>query len=293
MALESAEQPSDQPSLPPAVAAALRDAAPGTRRFVDAPGRRWSVLEWGDATDQPLLLIHGVTSSAGTWWRVGPALAAAGHRVVAPDLPGHGLTGGWRGQHRIADSAAEVAGLMRFLDLPVDTSVVGHSWGGAIAAALPAAGPRPRRLVLLDPPAMSRVIAQAMVDDPSETSYANMAAAARAVRGANPSWSDGDVAMKAEALMQFDHAAARDVLLGNEWDAGLTGLASWSADEVETWLVRGDPEFGGLTPDDAVEMLAGYVDPERVMTIPRGEHSPHRALAQATTAALLQALGRV
>ncbi|MFC4742008.1 alpha/beta hydrolase [Gordonia hankookensis] len=29
-----------------------------------------------------------MTTDSGSWWAVGPALAARGYRVVAPDLPG-------------------------------------------------------------------------------------------------------------------------------------------------------------------------------------------------------------
>ncbi|MGH2816717.1 MAG: alpha/beta hydrolase, partial [Actinomycetota bacterium] len=50
---------------------------------------------WGDGADpsRPLtVLVHGVTSSSRTWWRVGPALAERGFRVLAVDLRGHGAS---------------------------------------------------------------------------------------------------------------------------------------------------------------------------------------------------------
>jgi pimeloyl-ACP methyl ester carboxylesterase len=95
--------------LPPAVAAALRAPTEGDRFAVEVAGIPWSALAWGDPGARPLLLIHGVTSSAATWWRIGPALAATGRRIVAVDLPGHGMTGHWQGHHRIRDNAADVA----------------------------------------------------------------------------------------------------------------------------------------------------------------------------------------
>ena len=63
---------------------------PGVREVVTAAGIPFSALTWGDPSARPLVLLHGVTASAAIWWRVGPALAATGRRVVAPDLPGHG-----------------------------------------------------------------------------------------------------------------------------------------------------------------------------------------------------------
>ena len=73
--------------------------------LVDAAGYTWHMVEWGEPTDPPLLLVHGVTSSSETFWQVGPTLAASGLSVVAVDLPGHGRTGGWRGRHRFIETA--------------------------------------------------------------------------------------------------------------------------------------------------------------------------------------------
>ena len=141
--------------LPAAVAAALRAPTEGERIAVEAAGIPWSALAWGDPGARPLLLIHGVTSSAAIWWRVGPALAATGRRVVAVDRPGHGQTGHWQGHHRFRDNAADVAAFVRAAGLDRDDlQVVGHSWGAMTAAALPAAGLRPATLVLVDPPAV-------------------------------------------------------------------------------------------------------------------------------------------
>ena len=93
------------------------------------------------------------------WWRVGPALAAAGHRVVAVDQAGHGRTGHWQGHHRFRDNAADVVAFARAIGLGSDAlRVIGHSWGGLTAAALPVAGLRPARLVLLDPPVVPHAI---------------------------------------------------------------------------------------------------------------------------------------
>ena len=47
---------------------------------------------WGDGHRRALFL-HGISSNAAGWWRLGPDLAALGFTVVAPDLRGHGETG--------------------------------------------------------------------------------------------------------------------------------------------------------------------------------------------------------
>lgn len=62
-------------------------------------------------------------------------------------------------------------------------------------------------------------------------------------------------------------------------------------DGRRAWLVRGDPAAGGLVPDSAIPALAAAVGPGHVLTIAGGPHAPQRLLPEATTLALLRALG--
>src|SRR6476660_4075891 len=134
----------DLPAPVRAVLAAPASIEPGERSVTVAAGIPFASIAWGERAGRPLVLLHGVTASAGIWWRVGPALAATGRRVIAPDLPGHGLTGQWAGHHRFRDNAIDVAAWVRAAGLDVPgLQVVGHSWGGMTSAALPVAGIRP------------------------------------------------------------------------------------------------------------------------------------------------------
>lgn len=95
-----------------------------------------SYLEWTplQETGSPVLLLHGggADNAQLSWGELGPALADAGHRVVAPDHPGFGrsarpaqpLT-----QHRLLDSLTE---FVEALDLG-DYVVAGLSLGGGLA----------------------------------------------------------------------------------------------------------------------------------------------------------------
>jgi pimeloyl-ACP methyl ester carboxylesterase len=280
------------PRLPTRVADALAHPTAGERLIVQAAGIPFAALAWGDPDGRPLLLIHGVTSSSGNWWRLGPALAATGRRAVALDLPGHGRTGHWTGHVRFRDNAADVAAFARAAGLAVEAlQVVGHSWGAMTAAALPVAGLRPATLVLLDPPSMSYATALAMTLEPDERRYDDLDEAIRAVRAESPAWDDRDVRAKAEALTQLDVEAARAVLLQNQWDAGLADLAEPAAADIQVWVVRGDPAAGGLVPDAVLPALGARIGADHVLTIEGGPHSPHRIHPAETTAALLRALG--
>jgi len=280
--------------LPDAVAAALDAPIPGDRIAVSAAEIPWSALTWGDAQARPLLLIHGVTSSAAVWWRVGPALAATGRRVVAVDQAGHGRTGHWKGHHRFRDNAADIAAFIRAagLDRP-DLQVIGHSWGAVTSAALPVAGVRPATLVLLDPPVLPFERISLEASDPSQQPAALIADAEAAVRAAEPGWSDGDVQAKAQAVMELDFEAARAVLLDNgDWDGGMADLRDPAADGLDVWLVRGDPATGGYVDDEAAAAFADIIGSDHVLTIAGGPHSPQRTHPQETVACFLEALGR-
>jgi len=278
--------------LPTPVATAATDPAPGERLVVEAAGIPFSVPAWGDPAARPLALLHGVTASAAVWWRVGPALAATGRRVLAPDLPGHGRTGHWTGRHRFPDMAADVAAWVRAagVDRP-DLQVIGHSYGAMVTAHLPTAGVKPATLVLLDPPVLPHALMAKQVEDTTERAYDDLGEAIAEVTESEPTWSPGDVRAKAEALTEIDEAAARAVLLGNgDWDGGLSGLASPAAAGLDIWLVKGEQATGSYLPDAAVPSFVARLGADHVLTVRRGAHSPQRRHLEATLVAFLRAL---
>jgi pimeloyl-ACP methyl ester carboxylesterase len=281
------------PSLPDPVKQALANPPPGRRWWAEAAGYRWHGVEWGDPADPPILLVHGVTSDGGTFWRLGPALAAAGRHAVAVDLPGHGRTGGWRGRHRFEETADDVRALLETLGLVrEDLAVLGHSWGARTVTSLPAVGLTPRRLILLDPPVLTLEQLQFMTLDPEEQPISEPDQAVAILAAAHPDWSPGDVLAKAEGLTRFDREAVRAVLLDNgHWDAGLDQLAHPAAQDVDIWLIRGEPAHGGLTADHVMPAFEQRLGADRVVTIPGGPHSPQRTHIDELTAALLDILG--
>jgi pimeloyl-ACP methyl ester carboxylesterase len=279
--------------LSPDVAAAVAHPEEGLRRAVEAGGIGWGTLSWGDPSDPPLLLVHGVTSNAGTWWRVGPALAATGRHVIAVDLPGHGSVTPWSGRHRFAETAAELASFIRAagLDRP-GLAVLGHSWGGMVSAHLPLVGIRSAVIVLLDPPCLDLAGMEELTRQATEQHYDSMDEARAAVRTENPGWSDGDVEAKARALTEFNEGAVLAVLVGNgAWDAGMGALRDPAATSIPTWLIRGEWATGGLIADSEVPAIEAQLGGGHVITIAGGPHSPHRTHPEATILAILRALG--
>ncbi|WNB86023.1 alpha/beta hydrolase [Cellulomonas sp. ATA003] len=79
----------------------------------------------------PVVLVHGVRTSATMWRAQVAALERAGHRAVAVDLPGHGTL---RGQRFTLDGAVDrVAATVD--DVGGRALVVGLSLGGYVAIA--------------------------------------------------------------------------------------------------------------------------------------------------------------
>ena len=282
----------DLPAPVRAVLAAPAAIGPGERSVTEAAEIPFASIAWGETGGRPLVLLHGVTASAAIWWRVGPALAATGRRVMAPDLPGHGLTGHWAGRYQFRDNAADIAAWIRAVGLDVpEVQIVGHSWGAMTAAALPRVGIRPSTLVLLDPPAVPLSIIARMANDPAEVPGPDLAATIADLAARNPAWSAPDVRAKAEALLQLDVAAARAIVLENgDWDAGLTDLSDPTSAGIPTWIVRGDPAAGGYLPDVMLPALAARVGAGHILTLASAPHAPQRLFPEATTLALLRAL---
>ena len=70
----------------------IESLAPPGGRWVDVGDSRLFVQEWGPPDGPVLLLAHGTGAWSGTWFELPAALAAAGWRVVAVDLPPFGFS---------------------------------------------------------------------------------------------------------------------------------------------------------------------------------------------------------
>ena len=71
----------------------LLAATPATEQRLVLAGISTAMLIGGDGP--PIVLLHGPGEFAFTWLRVIPELAKT-HRIIVPDLPGHGAFSGGR-----------------------------------------------------------------------------------------------------------------------------------------------------------------------------------------------------
>lgn len=157
--------------------------------------------------ERTAVLLHGMTGSHESWWRIVPLLVENGYRVLAIDLPGHGVSprdGTMtvdRAARSIAESIADECG-------PTPDLAMGHSYGGLLLAAAVYSGVlAPGLSVYVDTPFTTRggwdraeTIASYEQDKRART-YDGL-------RASRPHYSDQDCVVEARAAERFDPATA-------------------------------------------------------------------------------------
>ena len=133
--------------------ARLLAGLPVIERRLQVAGVSTAVLEGG--AGPPIVLLHGPGDFAGMWMRIIPDLVTT-HRVIAPDLPGHGTS-------ELVDGRLDADGLRAWLSgliertCPSPPILVGHVLGGAIGARFAINhSDRLSRLVLVDSLGLAR-----------------------------------------------------------------------------------------------------------------------------------------
>lgn len=104
--------------------------------FISANGLKLHYRRWRSPDSPPelppILLLHGLASSAHIWNLVAPLLAAHGYVVTAIDQRGHGESDkpgtGYDFATILADDTAAIEALA--IEHPI---IVGHSWGAMVA----------------------------------------------------------------------------------------------------------------------------------------------------------------
>ena len=228
-------------------------------------------------------LVHGVMALAETWWRIGPALAARGWRVVAVDLPGRGgdvrRDGRWTSLR--SSTASRRGSTARSTSWWVTASE--RSSRSGCSARDPGAA---RAVVLEEPPGPGAIdlgaLATVIVHDAAAVRIDRAPLIARE-REANPRWDAGDVERSVRGIEEADSDAIVAALNGPlRWD-----LSALLAGIDFPTLVLAAPDAPGGFPLDAGSALRGAdreavraaLAPERFVEI-EGGHCLHRDDAQ-------------
>jgi pimeloyl-ACP methyl ester carboxylesterase len=110
------------------------------------------VAQAGDPEAPPVMLVHGWPQH---WWewRAQIGVLAQTHRVICPDLRGHGWSDAPRGDYRKQTMADDLVHLLDALGHSKPIPLVGHDWGGWISFLLALSAPeRVSRLLAMSIP---------------------------------------------------------------------------------------------------------------------------------------------
>lgn len=246
---------------------------------VVANGLEHHVVTWGDETADPVLLLHGFMDAGATWDLVGPAIASAGFRVLAPDLRGFGESGtAPRGAYyHFPDYVADLAALAPKRPL----RIVGHSMGGTVATLFSGSQPeRVKALVLIEgvgppdnvpeiaPDRMRRWLEQ-LASERTEKPIASMDEAVKRLRGNHPHVPDDLLRSRAVHLVRKDDSGtlrwAFDPL--HRTTSPMPFFSSvyraFAARVTCPVLFVGGGE-NGWHPSDEAERLAAFANHERI-----------------------------
>jgi long-chain acyl-CoA synthetase len=107
------------------------------RRNVPIPGiagAELSVLDlWPEGAEHTIVFLHGYAGVLESWEFQINYFASHNHRVIAPDLRGHGQSDAPYTRYTMDELVADLYAISQKLKLPPQFSLVAHSFGGSIA----------------------------------------------------------------------------------------------------------------------------------------------------------------
>ena len=160
------------------------------RHYTGFGGIKLAAAVGGEASAQPVILLHGGGQTRHAWERAARELVAEGYFVICPDARGHGDSA-WAedGNYRLDAFAADLRAIMATLEKR--PALIGASLGGGTSLLVVGTGsvPAASALVLVDivprpDPAGVGNIVRFMGSNPE--GFANLDEAAEAVTAYNP-----------------------------------------------------------------------------------------------------------
>ncbi len=243
-----------------------------------------------DADARVAVLVHGITGWWKAWWRVGPALAERGWRVIAVDQRAHGSSpAGAPGT--IDDLAADLeAAIERHATAPL-AALIGHSLGAAVSQRL--AWHRPdiaRRLVLEDPPGRIRHDDGdwlARLRDEVTAARERPEDEVRRELAENPAWLEGDARQDVDGRA----LAAVDVIVASmRQPRGFDVAEQAAAIQIPTRYILASAERS-VFPKEPRRRLADNLPEGSDVVVLDGGHTLHRDAFDAYVATVFDFIG--
>ena len=217
------------------------------------------------------LLVHGLSSSSESWWRVADALAEDGWSVTAVDPRGHG-DAQRADRYALTDYATDLSGEW---DL-----VVGHSLGGAVSVLAAQHPGFARRLLLLDP--VLDVPVQEY-DDILADQLSELDLTEEAIVREKPHWHERDRATKLAGVRAANAFAVEHTFTDTgRWDV----RTETAALRVPTLILGGDHAVYSMLATETADALTDANPLIEYRVVAGAGHSPHRDKPEETIAAV-------
>ena len=224
-----------------------------------------------------VVLAHGITDDGRCWPRLAEALARD-YDLVMIDARGHGLSSKPESGYSPLDHAADLAGLIRVLDLD-RPAFIGHSMGAVNVAVTAGEYPDLARCVVLeDPPWLLNVGPMARRDreewrkDIQRRNAQSLETLIEEGRAEHPNWDTSEFEPWATSKQLVSPAVLEWLPAGRDSD--------WQADakrlDVPTLLITGDPDQGALVTPEAAEVAKSLAADLSVANIAGTGHSIRR-----------------
>ena len=230
---------------------------------------RLHTLTWGNIkSDRSVVLIHGVTSNAQSWIRVGPKLAEQGYYVVAPNLRGHGQSEKADGHYSLLEMAGDLAE-----NCPNNPEfVIGHSFGGVMAITAEENGFLNAEYIVLEDPVL-HFADKALPARLLKNDEANLPRSIEGILESNPKWARIDAEGKLASLESINWDHMKQVFSDNApWD--LRSSVVEIVKKKPIWLIL--PETSFYVPENDANKLREALGTDAVINIPGTDHSIHR-----------------
>jgi pimeloyl-ACP methyl ester carboxylesterase len=264
----------------------LEDLVPDGWRTGRTTAADGTELHWTDTGGDgaPVVLLHGLQVDGLAWLRTAEALAPR-HRVMMPDLRGHGRSGRMRATVSTDVHVDDVATVLAAAGIR-DPVLVGHSLGAEVAGFLAARGGA-RGVVLVDPVLVAMPAATIDVDAPPpwlapifatlralpEQTHAQRMQAGLSLLppGVVPDWHEADYVTFIEGQARFDLGVYRHLDPDDATLAATPGAVA--AIDCPVLLLTARPMMPGAEPTvDATPLTAHWRDGRHVHLPDSGHH---------------------
>jgi N-formylmaleamate deformylase len=249
--------------------------------FIERGGIRLHYTRTG-GENPPLVLVHGSMDDGRCWGQLATALAPE-YDVIVVDARGHGRSDAPPDGYDLRTLAADLAGVIRALDLP-RPFIAGHSLGAGTALVLAGLYPDLAQAIVLEDPGPwwagwpktpeDYALLAEMRD--RHVAYARQTREALIVErnSRRPNWTPSERVAWAEAKLRVRPAAfavfEKDLFTGSDWPALLAAIP------CPVLLVTTDPKTGGVTRPEQARALQAMLPQLQIAHIPGAGHSIRR-----------------